>query len=78
MQNSQVNHTYFCWICGNPVDLKNCRSDEYGIAVHEDCYFLKVALATESMRTTLRKPPHGTVRIAKSDVSSRGSRPSAK
>lgn len=37
-----------CWICGNEVDLKTCNIDERGMAVHEDCYFVKVALATES------------------------------
>jgi hypothetical protein len=36
--------------------LKTCNIDEYGMAVHEDCYFHKVAFATESMRLTGRKP----------------------
>ena len=36
----------FCWICGNTVDLENCKVDEHGMPVHGDCYFLKVALAS--------------------------------
>jgi len=27
----------FCWICGRLIDLKTCKTDEYGNAVHESC-----------------------------------------
>jgi hypothetical protein len=27
-----------CWVCGNPIDLKNCKIDEQGLAVHPWCY----------------------------------------
>ena len=27
-----------CAICGKPVPLENCKFDENGKAVHEDCY----------------------------------------
>jgi hypothetical protein len=56
MQKSQCKHTYFCWICGHAVDLETCKSDEHGMAVHENCYVLKVALTKESKRLMVRKP----------------------
>ena len=65
---SQFNPPYCCWICGNEVDLKTCNIDEHGMAVHEDCYFVKVAFATESMRLTARKPAHRVRRVMVSDV----------
>lgn len=46
----EITHTYDCWICGNPVDLRTSKTDEYGMAVHEDCYVAKTALATEASR----------------------------
>ncbi len=38
-----------CSICGQPVKLETSKTDEFGHAVHEECYILKVALhrATE-------------------------------
>jgi hypothetical protein len=47
--------------------LKTCNIDEYGMAVHEDCYIVKVALANESMRLMARKPAHRIRRIVVSD-----------
>jgi len=32
-----------CSICGKPVALEKCKIDEEGHAVHEDCYFNKLA-----------------------------------
>ena len=75
MQKSQYKRTYFCWICGHAVDLETCTSDEQGMTVHENCYFLKLALATESMRLVVRKPAH-RVRVAASEMRSRKARPS--
>ena len=63
---SQSKRPYCCWICGNEVDLKTCNVDEYGMAVHEDCYYVKVAFATESVRST-RKPAHRIRRVVISD-----------
>jgi hypothetical protein len=31
-----------CPICNKPVDLKTCKTDHNGEAVHEDCYFFRV------------------------------------
>lgn len=47
-----------CWICGNDVALEICVTDEYGLPVHDGCYAVKLALATESLRLMDRKPPH--------------------
>lgn len=57
MQRSQVRHTHFCWICGYAVDLETCKTDEYGMAVHENCYVIKLVLTNESMRLIMRAPP---------------------
>jgi hypothetical protein len=27
-----------CWICGRRVALEDCKIDEHGYAVHENCY----------------------------------------
>jgi len=27
-----------CCICAGPISLENCKTDESGEAVHEDCY----------------------------------------
>ena len=37
-----------CSLCNKPVPLETSRADEYGKAVHEGCYLLKV---------TGKKPP---------------------
>jgi hypothetical protein len=34
----------FCWICGKAVTLEQCKVDEHGLAVHEECYVARVAL----------------------------------
>jgi len=75
---SRFNNPYCCWICGNEVDLKTCNIDEYGMAVHEDCYFVKVALAAESMRLSARKPAHRIGRVAVSEVALRTGLPSTR
>lgn len=28
-----------CFICKEPVNLEDCKTDELGRAVHENCYF---------------------------------------
>jgi hypothetical protein len=33
-----------CSICNEPVELETTKTDEYGKAIHEDCYVLKVRL----------------------------------
>ena len=44
--------TQMCWICGKAVDLKTCKTDGYGNAVHGQCYAAKVASANGSVTPT--------------------------
>lgn len=39
-----------CWICGKDVPLRNCKIDERGRAVHEECYVARMKLEAESLR----------------------------
>jgi hypothetical protein len=71
VKQSQSKPRSFCWICGNTIELETCKTDEHGMAVHGDCYFLKVVLANESMRLLVRKPAHRSGRMIVSDLSSR-------
>jgi len=53
-----------CAICGKIVDLKLCKTDEEGRAVHEDCY-------EEKMQKISPKKPPGTSRSRKKPRSGR-------
>ncbi len=37
-------HTFDCWICGKSCPLEDCKIDERGRAVHQECYVIHVAL----------------------------------
>ena len=39
-----------CWICGKPICLETCTTDEHGCAVHEECYMAKLAFANEFVK----------------------------
>ena len=39
-----------CWICGKSVRLEDCKSDDYGHTVHEECYIAAV-LAEQKQKT---------------------------
>jgi hypothetical protein len=39
-----------CLICGRTVDLKICKTDEHGNAVHEGCYAALVKAEEESVK----------------------------
>ena len=41
----------FCWICNQEVAPENCKTDERGWAVHEDCYLARMKLEKESTRS---------------------------
>jgi hypothetical protein len=43
-----------CWICGKTVELEDCKIDEHGLAVHEDCYVAKILLEQNRGQNTLR------------------------
>jgi len=34
----EVAGVHFCALCCNPVELEHCRTNEFGKAVHQDCY----------------------------------------
>jgi hypothetical protein len=44
-----------CWICGKPVSLETCKTDERGKPVHEDCYVTVIRLNGASGKQKL--PP---------------------
>jgi hypothetical protein len=52
----RLGHSYFCWICGNVVDLNICVTDEHGMAVHENCYIVRMMLASESIKLAKESP----------------------
>jgi hypothetical protein len=33
-----------CPICNQPVPLENAKTEEHGLAIHEECYLLKMQL----------------------------------
>ena len=37
-----------CRICGKPVAVETCKTDDGGNAIHEDCYALKLKLEAAS------------------------------
>jgi hypothetical protein len=41
---------YLCWLCGEAVDLRTCKIDEYGEHVHEACYTARIALESGTRR----------------------------
>jgi hypothetical protein len=42
-----ANPTAACAVCGKPVSLEDCKVDERGDSVHEECYLARVGSATE-------------------------------
>jgi hypothetical protein len=42
-KETRLNNTVVCAICSQLVDLKHCKTDENGNAVHEGCYVEKIA-----------------------------------
>jgi hypothetical protein len=50
-----------CWVCNQPIQLETCKTDEHGNPVHEQCQFLRMAMA---------KPP-ATVKVADSKPASK-------
>ena len=31
-----------CWICGKNVRLEECKIDEHGATMHEECYVVRL------------------------------------
>jgi hypothetical protein len=36
------HHVVTCTLCKRPVNLQECKTDERGMAVHEECYVANV------------------------------------
>lgn len=47
---------FTCWICGKSVDLRSCKTDEYGSAVHEPCYVTRTILKSSQRGRKLKSP----------------------
>jgi hypothetical protein len=43
-----------CRICGNPVSVETSKTDDYGRAIHEDCYALKLNFEQASRKGCAR------------------------
>lgn len=65
----QLSHPYFCWICGNVVDLTICVTDEHGMAVHEKCYIARMMLASESKKLARERMSSNVILPQESDES---------
>jgi len=37
----RLHHVVTCALCNQPVDIQECKTDERGSAVHEECYVAK-------------------------------------
>jgi hypothetical protein len=48
---------FLCSICFQPVELKNCKIDADGRAVHEQCYTQRLLYEAPSKRPHIRNPP---------------------
>lgn len=44
VSNDQLRWTPLCCICYQPVRIENSNTDEHGLAVHENCYLLKLKM----------------------------------
>lgn len=46
------NSIHVCWLCGEEADLRVCKIDELGSAVHEACYMLFALNKSQAQETT--------------------------
>ena len=53
---STTTSSHSCWVCGKEVSLLDCKTDEHGRAVHEQCYIARISLKCVS------EQPHGRPR----------------
>jgi len=49
--------TTMCFICGKSIPLEVAKTNDYGRAVHEECYVLRMKLEKATM--PVRKAPDG-------------------
>ena len=50
-------HHHLCWLCGEALDLRTCKIDEYGEAVHQACYTARIALENAPRKAMPVSPP---------------------
>ena len=50
--------TLCCWMCGQSCCLEDCKTDEHGLPVHEDCYVSRVtkSVSQDSFVPARRRP----------------------
>jgi hypothetical protein len=41
--------TWFCWLCGHCVSLEECKIDEHGMPVHDECYIVLIQWGKEEV-----------------------------
>jgi hypothetical protein len=46
---------FLCCLCSEPIDLRTAKTDEYGKAIHEECYVLRMRM-TRGMQWSLENP----------------------
>ena len=51
---------HLCWLCGEAVDLRTCKVDEYGEPVHEACYTARMALESGTRKAMVSVTIEGT------------------
>jgi len=44
-----------CWICNKPVRITDCKFDEWGNPVHEECSVARIALRIASDNPTVQE-----------------------
>jgi len=44
-----------CWMCGKSIRLEECKIDEHGFGVHEDCYVATVRSAQQAFSDRIVK-----------------------
>jgi hypothetical protein len=44
-----------CWMCGRSIRLEECKIDEHGFSVHEDCYAATVCSAQQVLSDRIVK-----------------------
>jgi hypothetical protein len=47
---------FLCCLCCDPVDLRTAKTDEYGKAIHEECYVVRTRM-TRGMLWSSENPP---------------------
>lgn len=56
---------FLCCLCGDAVDLRTAKTDEYGKAIHEDCYVQRMRMKRGMLRPS-RNPSSEANQIANS------------